>query len=106
VWLPELNVVEVAVTFQPAPDPVASPIEKASVAVIVWLAPLSVVDGNVIVVLGVPLMNERVPAASVTDATVPARAGPGVAAAPAMTSAEMVAPRPRWVRLAVTGPRC
>ena len=45
-FVPDLKVVEVPVTFQPAPDPVASPMSNASVPVTDWLVPLSVVVGE------------------------------------------------------------
>ncbi len=70
VWVVEVNVVEVPVTLQPEPEPVESPISNASVFVIVWLVPFSVVVGKVIVAAGVLLMKERLPALSVTDAAV------------------------------------
>jgi hypothetical protein len=72
VWVSEVNVVEVAVTFQPEPDPVASPTSNASVAVIVWLAAFRVVAGNVSAAAGVELRNARLPPLRVTDAVVAA----------------------------------
>ena len=91
VWVVEVNVVEVAVTFQPEPDPVASPMSNASGAVIVWLVPLSVVVGNVSVAAGVLLMKARLPALSVTDAAVVACDATGSAATAAVTSAQSAA---------------
>ncbi len=46
VFAAEVNVVEVPVTFQPEPAPVASPTSNASVVVMFWLVPLSVVAGR------------------------------------------------------------
>jgi hypothetical protein len=87
VWAPEVKVVEVAVTFQPEPDPVASPMSNASVEVIVWLVPLSVVAGKVSVADGVLLMNARLPALSVTDAVVAPCEAAGSANTPTPASA-------------------
>jgi hypothetical protein len=92
---PDLNVVEVLVTFQPAPEPVASPMSNASVPVTVWLVPLSVVVGNVTVAAGVLLTNARLPALSVTDAAVVACEATGSAATPAAASAESAASHAR-----------
>src|SRR5437879_8305176 len=39
---PVVNVVDVAVTFQPAPEPVASPMSKVETAVGVWSVPFRV----------------------------------------------------------------
>jgi two-component system, cell cycle sensor histidine kinase and response regulator CckA len=41
---PVLNVVDVAVTFQPAPDPVASPMSIACAEVTVWSSPFNVAE--------------------------------------------------------------
>jgi len=90
VWLPDVNVVEVAVTFQPEPEPVASPMSNASVEVIVWFVPFNVVVGNVIVAAGVLLMNARLPALSVTDAVVAPCEAAGSAASPVMATAATV----------------
>lgn len=43
VFVPEVKVVFPSVTFQPPPDPVASPMSSVWVAGIVWVLPLSVV---------------------------------------------------------------
>jgi hypothetical protein len=88
VWLPEVNVVDVAVTFQPEPDPVASPMSKSSVEVTFWFVPFKVVVGNVIVPAGVLLMNARLPALSVTEAVVAPCETDGSVAAPAPASAK------------------
>ena len=105
VWVVEVNVVEVAVTFQPEPDPVASPISTVSGAVIDWLVPFSVVVGKVIVAAGVLLMNERLPALSVTDAAVVACEAAGSSATPAIASAEHAAsPRKRFLTIFIFGP--
>jgi hypothetical protein len=88
VWLPEVKVVEVAVTFQPEPDPVASPMSNASVEVIDWLVPFSVVVGKVSVDAGVLLMNARLPALSVTDAVVAPCEAAGSANKPTPASAQ------------------
>ncbi len=77
--LPEVKLVEVAVTSQPAPDPLASPTSNASVALTDCAVPFSVVAGNVTVAAGVLLMNDAPPAFRATDAVV-ASAGPGRAA--------------------------
>jgi hypothetical protein len=82
VWLPEVNVVDVEVTFQPAPDPVASPMSNASVAVTFWFVPFNVVVGKVIVPAGVLLMNARLPALNVTEAVVAPCETAGSAATP------------------------
>ena len=52
VCLPDLKVVEVAVTYQPAVDPVEAPTSIASAAVTVWFTPLRAVDANVTVTPG------------------------------------------------------
>jgi hypothetical protein len=91
VCVKDVNVVEVAVTFQPAPEPVASPMSNGSVAVIVWFAPFSAVVGNVSVAAGVLLMKESVPELSVTDAAVEACAVSGSDAMPALASAQTAA---------------
>src|SRR5579864_8539302 len=67
VTLPVVNVVDVAVMFHPAPDPVASPMSRAWVAVGVWSLPLSV---SLNVTLGAALTNPSVPADTVTVALV------------------------------------
>jgi hypothetical protein len=72
VWVPDVKVVEVAVTFHPAPDPVESPTSNANGAVTVLLVPSRVVVGNVIVAAGVLLINARLPALRVTEAAVEA----------------------------------
>src|SRR5690242_521754 len=41
---PVLNVVDVAVTFQPVPEPVASPMSSACADVTVWSSPFSVAE--------------------------------------------------------------
>jgi hypothetical protein len=92
---PEVKVVEVAVTSQPAPEPVASPMSNASRAVTVWLVPFSVAGGKLIVVAGVPLMNARLPALKVTDATVAAAALNGSAPTAALASSETAASHKR-----------
>jgi len=82
VWLPEVNVVDVEVTFQPEPDPVASPMSNASVEVTFWFVPFNVVVGKVIVPAGVLLMNARLPALNVTEAVVAPCETAGSAATP------------------------
>jgi hypothetical protein len=90
VLAPEVKVVEVAVTFQPEPDPVASPMSKASVAVMFWLVPFSVVAGKVTVDAGVLLINARLPAVSVTDAVVAPCETAGNATNPALAITQSV----------------
>lgn len=41
-----VKVVADRVTFQPFPDPVASPISRGTLAVVVWVAPFSVMGVN------------------------------------------------------------
>jgi hypothetical protein len=105
-FAPDLNVVEVPVTFQPAPEPVASPMSNASVPVTDWLVPLSVVVGNVTVAAGVLLMNARLPALSVTDAAVVACETTGSAATPTAASAESAASHARrFLKMCIVCPR-
>jgi hypothetical protein len=89
VWPPEVNVVDVAVTFQPEPDPVASPMSNSSVEVTFWFVPFNVVVGKVIVPAGVLLMNARLPALNVTEAVVAPCETDGSAAAPAPARAHI-----------------
>jgi len=70
VLLPEVNWVEVAVTFQPAPDPVASCTSMPNPAVVVWLVPFSVSEK--LIVGGTTML--RVPALMVAVAAVEAEA--------------------------------
>lgn len=70
VLLPEVNWVEVAVTFQPAPDPVASWTSIANPAVVVWFNPFSVSEK--LIVEGTTMF--RVPALIVAVAVVDAEA--------------------------------
>jgi len=93
VWAPDVNVVDVAVTFHPAPEPVASPTSKASGAVTVWLVPFRVVAGNVTVPAGVLLMNARLPPVNVTDAVVAACEVIGTATRANAAAAETAADR-------------
>jgi hypothetical protein len=72
VCLPDLKVVEVAVTYQPAVDPVEAPTSIASAAVTVWFTPLRAVDANV-TFAGVPAKPSE-PAVSLTDDVVVAEA--------------------------------
>jgi hypothetical protein len=68
VWLPEVNVVEVAVMFQPAPEPVASPTSNGCVVDNSWSAPVNVPAK--LTLAGVLLMNPNVPADKVAVAVV------------------------------------
>jgi len=88
---PEVKLVEVAVTFQPAPDPVASPTSNASVAVTDCWVPFRIVAGNVTVAAGVLLMNDELPALNVTEAVVAASAAPGSVMLTAAATATSVA---------------
>lgn len=87
VKAPAVNVVEVAVMFQPAAAPVASETSNAWAAVTVLLRPFNAVEGNVTFAGGVTKPN--VPAVNVTDAVL-APAGPAAASKPATTKATSV----------------
>src|SRR5437667_10634834 len=80
---PVENVVDVVVIFQPAPEPVASPISRACVVVTVWSKPVSVA---VKLTLGGVDTNASDPAEIVAVAAVPSgRAAPPPSPAPATT---------------------
>jgi hypothetical protein len=70
VLLPEVNWVEVAVTFQPAPDPVPSWTSIANPAVVDWFSPFNVSEKPI--VEGTTMF--RVPALMVAVAVVDAEA--------------------------------
>jgi hypothetical protein len=91
---PVVNVVDVIVTFQPEPDPVASRTLIGSVYVGAWSTPFSVDD-----TLGVALVeSERVPALTVAVAvTLAADALAAAASASPATAVAMHALR-AWVR--------
>src|SRR5271163_4431386 len=92
------NVVDVAWMFQPAFVPVASLTSNACVWVCVWLAPLSVVAGKVMLA-GVLLMKESVPALICSLAVV---APAGAAAA----NSNAASTRPGAAPLAILQFRC
>ena len=99
VFDPDVNVVEVAVMFQPALDPVASPTSIGCVAVTVWLTPVRAVDGNV-TLGGVPTKPSE-PAVSVALAVVaPAVETPATESFPSAPSSA-TAPTKRHFRLVV-----
>src|SRR5437764_12261696 len=90
VWLPAVNVVDVAVTFHPAPAPVASPTSNGCAAVNVWFDPLSV---PLNVTLPGALTKPRLPAVSVAVADVAPAAGVSASSPPTATTAEASAVR-------------
>jgi hypothetical protein len=75
VFAPAVNVVDVAVMFQPAPPPVASLTSSAWVCVTVWSAPFNVAVkvtfGGVDTNANVPAVMVAVPVAAYTGATLP-----------------------------------
>jgi hypothetical protein len=87
----EVNVVEVAVTVQPAPEPVASLVSTVSGVVIDWVVSFSVAVGKLIVAAGALLMNASLPPLNVTDARVVARDPSGSATTAAVASVEAAA---------------
>lgn len=89
LFVPDVNVVEVAVRFQPFPDPVASPTSIAWLAVIVWFNPVSAVDGNV--TFGTALTNPSEPAVKAAVAVV-ASAAAGTAHSAAVATAARTSP--------------
>ena len=95
VTLPVVNVVEVALMLQPAPDPVASPTSSAWFAVTVWLSPFSVA---VKVTFGGALTKASEPPVTVAVAVAAPAGAAGSSQARHSIAAAPIAIALRWVR--------
>jgi hypothetical protein len=83
---PDVKVVDVAVMFQPAPDPVASPTSKPWFEVTVWSVPFSVAENEmlpgVLTNASDPALSVAVAVAADAGVATPARTNDAMTAAP------------------------